>query len=174
KIEIPPKGEIPALQAIADAKGLSKWANPKLAYVLKKDPKTEKYTKLKLNLEAGYKDLSSKANIILSKDDMIVIPSLAEGAVAPEATQVMVAGKVNKPGVVLFEPGEQGTLVRAILKAGNFNKFANKSKVRIIRRVKGKNIAISVNIKELLEAGKISNDIKLLSGDLIIIDDSWY
>ena len=173
RVEIPPEGKIASLQAIAEGKGLSKWGNPNAAYVLKKDARTELYTKHNLNLEKAYNDLSSADNIILTKDDILVIPSLADGAVAPGSIQVMVAGKVEKPGVVLFEPGETPSLVRAILKAGNFNKFADKRKVRIVRKTPTKTEIIKVNVAQLLDEGEIERDIKLLSGDLIIIDESW-
>ena len=62
---------------------------------------------------------------------MIVMPSLADGAVTPGSIEVIVEGKVEAPGTILFEPGERPTLVRAIIKAGNFNKFADKSDVRL-------------------------------------------
>ena len=173
RVEIPPEGKIASLQAISETKGLSKWGNPDAAYVLKKDARTELFTKHKLDLEKAYNDLGSKHNIILTKDDIIVIPSLADGAVAPGSIQVMVAGKVEEPGVVLFEPGETPSLVRAILKAGNFNKFADKRKVRIVRKTPTKTEIIKVNVAQLLDQGQIERDIKLISGDLIIIDESW-
>ena len=174
KVEIPHEGKISALQAIAEANGMSKWANPQLAFLLIKNTKTNSYVRKEIDLAKAYKDISGKHNVILKKDDIIVIPTLAGGEVNPSTIQVMVAGKVEKPGVVLFEPGEYPTLVRAILKAGNFNKFANKSKVRIIRKLKNETKVIRVDVKKLLDEGQLSNDVKLLSGDLIVVDESWF
>ncbi|MCM8533877.1 MAG: polysaccharide biosynthesis/export family protein [Lentisphaeraceae bacterium] len=175
RVEVPPeKGTIRALQAIAQVGGLSKWAAPSLAHVLVFDNKSSSYTKQSIMIEKAYESIGGELDLILKPEDIIVIPSLAEGTVAPGSIQVMVAGKVEKPGVVFFEPGEPPSLVRAILKAGNFNKFADKRKVRLIRLENGKSISKKVNIAELLEDGRLTNDIKLISGDLIVIDESWY
>jgi polysaccharide biosynthesis/export protein len=175
RVEVPPeKGTIRALQAIAQVGGLSKWASPSLAHVLIYNNKTLNYSKRPILIEKAYESIGSGLDLILKPEDIIVIPSLAEGSVAPGSIQVMVAGKVEKPGVVFFEPGEPPSLVRAILKAGNFNKFADKRKVRLIRLENGKSISKKVDIAELLEDGRLSNDIKLISGDLIVIDESWY
>ena len=172
KVEIPVKGTISLAQAISEVSGFSKWADPKKAYIIINSDKNKLITKA-VNFEAIYNDLAGSANISLRKDDMIIIPSLADGAVTPGSIEVIVEGKVEEPGVVLFEPGERPTLVRAIIKAGNFNKFADKSDVRLVRRTSDKTEIIQVDVKEMLEKGQIHKDIKLQSGDLIIIDESW-
>ncbi len=175
KVEIPPdKGTITTLQAIAEVGGISKWADPATAYVLLKDIKSGTYQRKNINLETAYQNISGSENIILKADDIIVVPSLASGKVSPGSIQVMVAGKVEKPGVVLFEPGEQATVIRAILKAGNFNKFADKRKVRLIRKVGGVSEMISIDVEALLKDGKLTNDLSLSSDDLIVVDDSWF
>ncbi|NQZ57050.1 MAG: polysaccharide biosynthesis/export family protein [Lentisphaeraceae bacterium] len=175
KVEVPAdKGHIRALQAIAEVGGLSKWAAPKLTHILSYNENTKRYTKKEFKLEDAYLNIGGQQDLILKPDDIIVIPSLADGRVAPGSVQVMVAGKVEKPGVVFFEPGEPPSLVRAILKAGNFNKFANKKKVRLIRLENGKTISSEINVEALLKEGQLTKDIKLKSGDLIVIDESWY
>ncbi len=175
KVEVPAdKGTITVLQAIAEVGGLSMWADPKLAKVLLYNKITKKYNKKILNLDAAYQNIGGKDNLTLSPDDIVVIPSVANGKVSPGAIQVMVAGKVKSPGVVLFKPGEPPSLVRAILKAGNFNKFANKSKVRLMRMEGGVTTSQKIDVEELLKEGKLTNDIQLKSGDLIVIDETWY
>lgn len=175
KVEVPPeKGTIRALQAIAEVGGLSKWASPKLAYALIYDKSKKIYKRRKLELEGAYENIGGSKDLVLSPDDIIVVPSLAEGKVSPGSVQVMVAGKVEKPGVVFFEPGEPPSLVRAILKAGNFNKFADKRKVRLVRLQNGETVTKNIDVENLLEKGQLDNDMKLISGDLIVIDDSWF
>jgi polysaccharide biosynthesis/export protein len=173
KVKIPLEGDISLAQAISEVGGFSKWADPKKAYIIKKSPKNKPLKHQFVDFEAVYNNLASKANLKLQKNDIIVIPSLADGAVTPGSIEVIVEGKVEEPGTVLFEPGERPTLVRAIIKAGNFNKFADKSDVRLVRRSTGRTSIIKVDVKEMLEKGQIHKDIKLQSGDLIIIDESW-
>ena len=162
------------MQALAEVGGISKWADPSLAYILVYDNKTKKHTRKDIQLENAYKSIGGQFDVILKPDDIIVVPSLNGGRIAPGSVQVMVAGKVEKPGVVFFESGEPPSLVRAILKAGNFNKFADKSKVRIIRLTEGKTVIHKIDVQALLEDGQLLNDIKLQAGDLIVIDESWY
>ena len=173
KIEIPLEGTISVAQAISEVGGFSKWADPKKAYYIQKELSDNSLKQESINFAAVYNNLASEENVKLSRNDIIVIPSLADGAVTPGSIEVIVDGKVNSPGVILFEPGERPTLVRAIIKAGNFNKFADKSDVRLVRRTNGKTTIIKVDVKEMLEKGQIHKDIKLQSGDLIIIDESW-
>jgi len=173
KVEIPLEGEISLAQSISEVGGFSKWADPKKAYIIKKSPANKELKHQFVDFESVYNNLASKANLKLQKNDMIVIPSLADGAVTPGSIEVIVEGKVETPGTILFEPGERPTLIRAIIKAGNFNKFANKSDVRLVRRNAGRTSIIKVDVKEMLEKGQIHKDIKLQSGDLIIIDESW-
>ena len=117
KVEIPVEGEISVAQAISEVGGFSKWADPKKAYIIK-TLEDGKLSPQSVNFEAVYNNLASDANLRLQKNDMIVIPSLADGAVTPGSIEVIVEGKVEEPGVVIFEPGERPTLVRAIIKAG--------------------------------------------------------
>ncbi|WDE98056.1 SLBB domain-containing protein [Lentisphaera profundi] len=173
KVEIPLEGEISLAQSISEVGGFSKWADPKKAYIIKKMTPTSELKQQFVDFEAVYNNLASQANLNLQKNDIIVIPSLADGAVTPGSIEVIVEGKVENPGTVLFEPGERPTLVRAIIKAGNFNKFADKRDVRLVRRANGKTTIIQVDVLEMLEKGQIHKDIKLQSGDLIIIDESW-
>ena len=173
KVQVPLEGEISIAQAISEVGGFSKWADPKKAYIIHKNPPTKESKTQAIDFETVYNNLASKANLKLRNNDIIVIPSLADGAVTPGSIEVIVEGKVEDPGTVLFEPGERPTLVRAIIKAGNFNKFADKSDVRLVRRENGKTSIRKVDVKEMLERGQIHKDIKLQSGDLIIIDESW-
>lgn len=175
KVEIPSeKGTISTLQAIAEVGGLSKWADPKSAYLLIRNTKDNTYSRIETSLEEAYQNISGSKNIILKADDIVVVPSLASGKVSPGSVQVMVTGKVEKPGVVLFEPGEQATVIRAILKAGNFNKFADKTQVRLISKTGGSTEMKKINVEALLKDGKLTNDLILKSGDLIVIDENWF
>ena len=175
KVEIPAdKGNINTLQVIAEVGGISKWADPKSAYVLIKEVKSGTFKRVDINLENAYQNITGPENVTLKADDIIVVPSLASGKVSPGSIQVMVAGKVEKPGVVLFEPGEQATVIRAILKAGNFNKFADKSQVRLISKTGSSTEMKKINVEALLKDGKLTNDLTLKSGDLIVIDENWF
>ena len=175
KSEIPiTEGFLTIVQALTDKGGLSKWGNPDKIMLRIKDIKTEKVTQKTINLNDAFSDLENKINLKLKADDLIFVSYLSSDKYVLGSTEVMVSGKVTSPGVVLFEPGEPPSLFRAILKAGNFNKFADKSKVRIARMKNGEIEITKVDLEKLIDDGELKNDILLKSGDLVIVDESWW
>jgi protein involved in polysaccharide export with SLBB domain len=80
--------------------------------------------------------------------------------------QVRVQGPVD----ILFD--ENLTAGQAILRAGGFLDFANKSKVKVTRSsgaAGGPNQIFEVNMTDVLEKGKADKDVVLEPGDLIFV-----
>ncbi len=79
--------------------------------------------------------------------------------------QVRVQGPVD----ILFD--ENLTAGQAILRAGGFLDFANKSKVKVTRTAgaAGPNQIFEVNMADVLEKGKADKDVVLEPGDLIFV-----
>jgi protein involved in polysaccharide export with SLBB domain len=84
--------------------------------------------------------------------------------------KVYVSGHVRLPGPQEIPGGEPFTVSKAILRAGGFSDFAKGTQVKITRAntEKGSRI-ITVNVVDILEKGKIENDVLLEPGDLIFV-----
>ncbi len=84
--------------------------------------------------------------------------------------KVYLTGEVKKTGPQEFLLNEKMTASRIILKAGGFADFANTRKVKIVRQDKeGKATSFEVDLKAVLEGGKIELDPEVKDGDLIIV-----
>jgi polysaccharide export outer membrane protein len=81
--------------------------------------------------------------------------------------RVFVLGEVGRPGVIEFN--NQITLLEAISKAGGVTKDAVTSKIFIARGDLNAPEVIEVNLDEILQEGKISNNIVLENGDALYI-----
>ena len=92
------------------------------------------------------------------------------------ATKVMgkvyFVGQVRAQGPLNMQVNEPLTLGKAILQQGGFGDFANKKKVKVVRPSKvpgGTNQVFIINVKEILDDGKIEKDMLLEPDDFIIV-----
>ena len=122
-------------------------------------------------------DLMTKAdpslNVPVRSGDIIYVLS-GEQAVqfAGSKNYVLVFGQVKNPGIVPYTKGL--TVLRAILKAGNFLQTASRSRVYVKRTVGGKVVTIRVNVNQIIEAGDKSADIALQPGDVVYVPRSIF
>ena len=115
-------------------------------------------------LEGGQTQL----DIVLQPNDLVVVPSSAT------AGRITVVGEVNRAGPIDFPLGSKMSVSSAILAAGGFKQFANKGKVRIIRRTgpeASDKKEIVVDVGAILEKGRLENDVDLQPGDMIIVPE---
>lgn len=174
KVRLPDEGEMSILQAISETGGLTTWATPQESFILRTDPQTGERHKILVNVANAVLDIESMEKLSLYANDLVYIPSgTGSGFIlSSEKTEVIVTGAVRNPGMVSFAPGEQCTFVRAIFKAGNFDKFAKKNTVRLIHYEKdGTRQAQTIDAEKIVEEGYLEADIKLSSGDMIIVDE---
>jgi protein involved in polysaccharide export with SLBB domain len=83
---------------------------------------------------------------------------------------VVVAGAVRAAGEIPLPQGEVMTISRAILKAGGFADFADKDSVRLTRiNAEGKREERIIDVREILEKGRIDKDVPLQKGDSIYV-----
>ena len=99
--------------------------------------------------------------------DTIVLPP------APSKRGVYVVGAVNTPKLVTYREGM--TLLEAILEAGGFSKFASPDKTRIVRhQADGKEQIIAIKGKRLVRDGDLKQNVVLLGGDLVIVEEGFF
>jgi polysaccharide export outer membrane protein len=84
---------------------------------------------------------------------------------------VYVTGQVHNQGPVDIPPDETFTVSKVIMRAGGFADFANKRKVKLIRRKRDSTETILVNVDEVVRKGRLDKDPVVEAGDTIIISE---
>jgi protein involved in polysaccharide export with SLBB domain len=113
---------------------------------------------LKVMLE---KDYYYRATVIIGLDSVNKVRG-----------QIYIWGQVRTQGPIDILFNENLTAGQAILRAGGFGDFADKKKVKVVRNSGGADAAKQVfliNMVDVLENGKIEQDIPLQPGDFIIV-----
>ncbi len=101
----------------------------------------------------------------------LAIDTVARNRANVDAGMVYLSGKVNAPGLQKLIPGEEATAGKLILRAGGLAEFADSRKVKIVRKSKEGQAPTTeiVDLKEVLERGRIDKDVAVQDGDLIIV-----
>ena len=111
-------------------------------------------------------------NVIVFEDDIIYVPVL-QSATPLAADWVYVLGKVGAPGRHAITEGRTGfTLTKCIALAGDFQEFANRSKVTIIRKTDTGRQRFVVDFDEIIEGKR--PDVDLHPDDLIYVSETFF
>jgi protein involved in polysaccharide export with SLBB domain len=83
-------------------------------------------------------------------------------------------GIVAKQGKYDLPSNEDISISQAILRAGGFTQFANKEKVKIIRKTPTGNKTILVNVDSIMRQGDLDRDVFVRKDDVIIVEElTW-
>jgi len=94
---------------------------------------------------------------------------------APPASDTFtIYGQVARQGKYELLPEEELTISQAVLRAGGFAQFAKKDKVKLIRKASGKNVTIYVNLRDVMERGRLEKDLVMRANDVIIVDEKLF
>jgi polysaccharide export outer membrane protein len=86
--------------------------------------------------------------------------------------RIYIWGQVHNQGALDMEMNENLTAGEAVLRAGGFSDFANKTKVKVVRAsvdATGQKQTFDLDMEQILEKGKTEKDVVLQPGDLIIV-----
>lgn len=172
-VGMPPVGGLTMIQIMSFVEGLTSWASPEETFILRRGKPGQPPTKIPVNLSQLLSSSQSliEADIPLQADDIVCIPGV-NGTLflSSDTCEVVVVGEVNIPGMIQFAPGEQRTLMRAILKAGGFSKFAKKEQIRLIRYEKDKQrTEKNIDGARIIDKGFLNEDVELKPGDMLIV-----
>lgn len=103
--------------------------------------------------------------------DPIVTVSVA-GFNGPFSEQVRVIGEASAPRAVSYS--EDMTLLDLMIQVGGLTEFANGDGAKLIRVVNGEQREYSVHLDTLVKEGKISANVDILPGDILIIPEAWF
>lgn len=110
------------------------------------------------------KDYYYRATVVLGLDQISRV-----------AGRVYVWGEVRNQGAVEIPANENFTAGKAILRAGGFNDWAKKSKVKVVRAAKADGAAkeeIMVDMEQVLDKGQTDKDVPVQPDDFIIVPRS--
>jgi polysaccharide export outer membrane protein len=104
-------------------------------------------------------------DVDIESNDSIFIPDWPD-------KWVYMLGAVTNPKAIAYH--ENMTIMEAILEAGGFTKFASPNDTTVDRKENGKETTISVKLKNLMNKADLSQNIKLMPGDYVIIKESLF
>lgn len=82
---------------------------------------------------------------------------------------IYLTGEVSHQGPLELPANESLTVTTAILRAGGFSDFANRRKVKVIRKTKGGEHVYMVDVKQVLERARGDLDFQVKPGDVIMV-----
>ena len=172
-MELPPAGQVTVMQLISEMGGLTSWADPDRAYILRQHDENEDAERIPVNLNELFSESARQIYVPLEPGDIFFVPGIdgsTQQVMTTDESEVIVVGEVNAPGIILFAPGEQRTVMRAIFKSGGFTKFAKSKEVRLIRYGKdGSRSEQTINVSAVIDDGFLDQDVDLLPGDMLIV-----
>lgn len=155
------------IRAVTQAGGASRLAKWNAARLLRRD-KSGNYTVIPIDLSRLFGAADMSMNVKVLPGDILFIPSEEQAS----RGQVYLLGQVAKPGAVALPLDQDITLAKTILDAGGFAKFANASKVRILRTAPdGSKQTLIVDAGTILETGNFDQDVPLVNGDVVIVPE---
>ena len=110
-------------------------------------------------------ELQEKLTQKLSKD--IHNPNVTVSVVTANSMVFYVLGQVHAPGVYPLHPGE--VLSQGLAQAGGLTDFANAKAIRVVRRMPGKDLEMTVNYQRIEDDGDVQDDVVLRAGDTITV-----
>jgi len=99
-----------------------------------------------------------------------VVTVIVQGFVGATNQQVRVVGEAAAPKALQFRQGM--TVLDVIIDVGGLSQFAAGNRSRIVRTVNGRQSEIRVRLEDLLNNGKIQENIAIVPGDVLIIPRS--
>lgn len=171
-VKIPTDEILTTSRAILQA-GVSTSADLTRVSIVRKDIKNPgKDLKMDVNISEVINNGRFDMDVIVRANDMIFVPAKGESV-----GQVLMSGAVRQPGPLEIPIGGKFMVTDAIFRAGGFSDFADKAKVKIIRKDpvdESKQETIIVNVEAIMDKGKRDLDKALQDQDVVIVPERWF
>jgi polysaccharide export outer membrane protein len=115
------------------------------------------------------KDIAGVLSEYVRSPVVTVIMQQFQGAAAQ---QVRVVGQAVEPRAIQYRQGM--TVLDVMIEVGGLSEFAAGNRAKIVRRVEGETVEIGVRLQDLLNDGRIEQDVPILPGDILIIPESFF
>jgi len=101
-----------------------------------------------------------------------IVTVMLRGFVGEFEQQIRVVGQAAQPQSLPYRNGI--TLLDVMIQVGGLSEFASGNKAKIVRRIGDKEEIIRVRIDDLLNKGKIEENVRMVPGDVLIIPESMF
>ncbi len=86
--------------------------------------------------------------------------------------QVRVVGQAVEPRAIQYRQGM--TVLDVVIAVGGLSEFAAGNNAKIVRKVDDRTVEIAVRLDDLLNKGRMSENVRMLPGDVLIIPESFF
>ncbi len=152
------------------------WRNPEISVTVPVRPEGKISTPLVEDMVAAGKTptrLARDIEKVLSKYiKSPVVTVIVMDFVGTFSEQIRVLGQATNPRALSYR--DNMTLLDVMIEVGGLTEFAAGNKAKIIRRVGNKELKIDAKIKNLMQKGDITANLKMMPGDILIIPESWF
>jgi polysaccharide biosynthesis/export protein len=180
--ELPPQTGQPSAEAPAyligpgDNLQIFVWRNPELTVTVPVRPDGRVSVPLIEDIEVTRKtptqlarDIEKQLKVFI-QDPIVTV--IVTGFVGPFSQQVRVIGEAAKPQALPYR--EQMSVLDVMIAVGGLTQFAAGNRAVLVRRVEGEEKTFRINIDKLLKDGDLSQNVKVLPGDVLIVPQAWF
>jgi polysaccharide export outer membrane protein len=152
------------------------WGHEDLTATVTVRPDGEISTPLVEDMRAAGKtptELARAVEIVLA--DYVRSPTvtiIVEQFVGEYNRQVRVVGQAAEPQALSYRNGM--TLLDVMIEVGGLAEFASGNKAKIVRVQDGEEVIIRVRINDLLNKGRMDQNVRMMPGDVLIIPESVF
>ena len=101
-----------------------------------------------------------------------VVTVIVQGFVGETEQQIRVVGQAVEPRALQYKQGM--TLLDVLIEVGGLSEFAAGNRARIVRNVNNVPTEFRVRLDDLLNEGRIGENMRMLPGDVLIIPQSIF
>lgn len=152
------------------------WDHEDLSTTVQVRPDGKISTPLVEDLQASGKtptDLARDIEVVLSEYVRSpVVTVIMQGFQGVSDQQVRVVGQAAEPQALQYRQGM--TVLDVVIAVGGLSEFAAGNRAKIIRELGGESVEIRVRLDDLLNKGRIEENIRMLPGDVLIIPESVF
>jgi polysaccharide export outer membrane protein len=97
---------------------------------------------------------------------------IVQGFVGTFSDQIRVLGQVARPRSLPYR--EKMTLLDVMIEVGGLTRFAAGNRAHVVRNVDGKSREIRVRLDDLMNKGRVEQNIPMQPGDILIIPEAVF
>ena len=152
------------------------WDHPDLSLAVQVRPDGEISTPLVEDLQAAGKtptELARDIELVLSEFVRSpVVTVIMQGFQGEAEQQVRVVGQAAQPQAIQYREGM--TVLDVMIAVGGLGELAAGNRAKLVRQVNGDSVDIRVRLDDLLNNGRLDQNVQMRPGDVLIIPESVF
>lgn len=174
--EMPAQNTNAYLIGAGDSLEVFVWGNAELSTTVQVRPDGGISTPLVEDLQAAGRTPTELARAVESALEEYVrsptVTVIVQSFVGEFDRQIRVVGQATEPMSLNYRSGM--SLLDVMIAVGGLSEFASGNKSKIVRQENGSEIVVNVKIKDLLNKGDMSQNVRMKPGDVLIIPESVF